>query len=437
MDEQRLEEVLRAGPPDERPHRQGALARGLAERERRPAAGTFRVVLRPQPWPAYTGLFAVVVAIGLVAVLALANLPGPAASPPPSPTTSATPSQSLVPGRGAPAALIDRWVGTTRAIAGLAAPATRAILDIRGGGFRFDAGPGLPANLLDSSVTAVSDDVLRLVANTAAGGCQPFDEGTYRWSLSPRATTLTIEPLEDACPARGAAITGTWTHTACRLAESDCLGVVEAGSYTSTEFDPLGTGVAGQLTYTVPEGWANTNDFRNSYSIRPRSDYESDPSYDGNDTASGIYVYAASLPVSQPADCAAVQAPGVEIDAESMAAYFASLDALDVTDLGSMEIDGRPARVLDLTLNPSYVTPCPFSNGEPFRSLTMSAELGADGGVSGLGAAGRVRMYLLDAAPGRVTTIWIEVERSRFDALLAEAAPIVEGLEFAEPPPGT
>lgn len=432
MDERRIEDALRAGPPDERPHRQGALARALAERESAASAGAYRVVLRPQPWPAFMGLLAVVIAIAIASAVLFSKAPEPAATPAPSPTPTTTPSQSLVPGRGAPAVLVDRWVGTTRPIAGLATPATRAILDIRGGGFRFDAGEGQPDNLLDSSITPAAENVLRFVATTSAGGCVPFDAGTYRWSLSPEATNLTLELLEDACAARGAAIAGTWTHTACRLAESDCLGVVEAGTYASTEFDPLGTGVAGQLTFTVPDGWANTGDFGNSYSLRPRADYVSDPSFDGNDSVSGIYVFAASLPVSQPADCAAVPAPGVAITAEAMATYFANLEALDVTDLGAVEIDGRPARVLDFTLDPAYGTACPFSNGEPFRSLVMSADLGPGAGVWGLGAAGRQRVYLLDAAPGRVTTIWIEVERPRFDALLEKAAPIVEALRFKE-----
>ena len=170
MIDESIEAALRAGPPDERPHRQGALERGIAARSAtgdRPPG--FRVTVRSPGSPAPALLLAAAVAVVVIAliggVLGSAR-PAPTLSPTSSPYPGATasPSGNLSPSRGAPAQLVDRWVGPVRPIPGLAKPPTRALLDILGVGFSFDAGPGQPNDLLASSVTQVGTDGLRLTA---------------------------------------------------------------------------------------------------------------------------------------------------------------------------------------------------------------------------------------------------------------------------------
>ena len=431
MDEERIEQALRAGPPDERPHRQGALARGLADRERQATEGaTFRVRLRPQSAP--TGMLLLAAAVGIAMLALVIGVVGTSPGPRPTAVPTASPTQPAV---GAPTKLVDRWVGPTRTIPGLAKPATRTILDIQGAAFRVYAGPDQPADLFSAAVNAPAADELRLTASSPTEGCAPFDEGTYRWSLSPGGTTLTLSLINDVCAARAAILPGSWIHTACREATRDCLGPLEAGTYRSTDLDLFHSGHAGQLTYTVPDGWANTIDHEVNYAIRPSAEYLADPGADGNDTVGGVYLFAGSIAVEQPADCSAVPATGVSASAEAIAEHIASLGGLMVVDRGSTVIDGRQARVLDVNLDAAYRTPCPWSGGEPFRSLIMFADLGRDGGVLGVAPGERARILFVDVGPGRVASIWIDGDAATFDERVRDATAIVESLQFQDPAP--
>jgi hypothetical protein len=396
------------------------------------------VTLRPQPIHALPWIFGAIAIVALLAgILVVGSAPVPTASPSPTPGSSSTPTST--PGttpstgaRGAPPELVDRWVGPVRTIPNLEKPATRAVLEISGVGLRLDVGAGQPADVLSSAVAQGGSDVLRLTTQTPTHGCQAFEEGTYRWSLSPGKTRLTLSLVSDDCGERAAVLPGTWVHTACRDATQDCLGPMEAGTYPSTEFDAFHEGRAGQATVTVPDGWANTGDHRTNYFLRPTPDYLDDPGSDGNDTTSGIYLWAATLAVDQPADCSAVPAAGIDASADAIARHLAGLAGLIVRDGGSVDLGGRSARVLDLSLDPSLTTPCPWSGGAAFQSEIMFADLGLDGGVWGLGRGDRQRVFLVDVAPKRVVSIWIEAPDDRFDALLPVAMPIVQSLRFVD-----
>ena len=446
IDDQRIEQALRAGPPDERPHRQGALERGLAARQATADVQPgFQITVRspgsrsPALFLAATVAIAIIV-IGLIGGILGSPGPAPTSKPPASAVSSSSPtattSASQSTSRGAPVQLVDRWVGPLRPVPGLAKAPTRAVLDILGAGFRFDGGPDQPKDLLASSVTQPAPDVLGLTALSPTEGCRPFDEGTYRWSLSPGGTQLTVQVITDACAARAAALPGTWTHTDCREAGTDCLGPVEAGTYRSTDFDPFGTRASGQLTYALPDGWANSIDHPINYALRPSADYRADPGFDGNDTLGGIYFWAGTVAVDQPADCAAMPAKGVDVSASAIADHIAHLDGISVVDQGTRQVAGRTAHVLDLRLDQAYNTACPWSNGDPFRSLIMFADAGRDGGVQGLAPGEKARILFVDVAPGRVLSIWIDGDADRFDALVRDTAPILDSLELISPPAG-
>ena len=443
MDEERIEDALRAGPVDEPPHRPGALGRALAERDAVEAAGRFRVRLRPQSAAVSSLAVAMALVLLVAGVVVIGRLGQSAGSPvtsvPPTtpPTTSPpTPTSSAsVAGGGAPPELIDRWAGAVKPISALASPATRAFLDIQGAGLRFDGGPGEPRNLFASEVAAVGANTFVLTATTPTTGCQPFDKGTYTWSLSPEGVTLTLDAVDDQCSARAAALSGSWTHTACRDATHDCFGVLEPGTYSSIEFDPFGTQSVGQLTYTVATGWSNSADYATNYFLRPSADYLADPGFDGGDTVSGIYVWAGTVAADQPADCAAIPAPGVERTADAIAAHLGSMSGVIAVDRGTVTIGDRSARELDISIDPAFTAACPWSNGEPFRSLIMFADLGEAGGVWGTIRDTRQRVLLVDVAPSRVASIWVDGPTDGYDTLLANAMPIVETMQFADRTP--
>ncbi len=439
MDEHRIEDALRAGPPDERPHRAGALARGLAARDSQPAEGsTFRVTLRDQSPRLSTFLIvAVVVFVVLSLVVAVVGT-SPRRTPVPTLGTPSATASNASPDEPRSGLRRTGPAGGSMGRPGTNDPDRRRARNARGrrhprGRPPVRRGSGQPRTLFASSVTQAAPDVLRLTALSPNLGCRPFDEGTYRWALSPGGTTMTLTALADACTARLAALPGTWTHTACREAAQDCLGPLEAGTYRSTEFDGTLAGSTGQLSYTVADGWANTSDHAINYALRPATDYANDPGFDGNDTVSGVYVWAGTLAADQPPDCSAVPANGVATTADAIADHIAHLDGLDVVDRGSTIISGRAARVLDVALDPAYTRPCPWSGGSAFRSLILFADAGADGGVQGLASGERARIVFVDVAPGRVSSIWIDGPAERFDTLVRDATPIVETFQFEGP----
>ena len=199
MDERRIEKALRSGPTDEPRHRPGALERGLEARgdEAPPGEAYFSVRLRPRPRPVSASFWTAAVALVAIAVLGgllILGCPGPADSgPTPSPSPSTSPSTRPAPSSpfpttalGAPAALIDRWFGTTREIPGAQTQPARSILEIQGASAWFDGGPGERPRLFASSVDQLGPDLLRFTAQTDAG-CDPFEQGVYQWQSARRA----------------------------------------------------------------------------------------------------------------------------------------------------------------------------------------------------------------------------------------------------------
>lgn len=196
--------------------------------------------------------------------------PAPASSTSPTPTASAVAVLSPAPfAAQVPAALRYTWIGQPRAIAGM--PASDR--------FRFVVGPsslsfpndGLSAAVLKSDVAAPEPGRLQLVSTDSSAGCTPGDTGTYRWTLSPGGSRLTVDVDQDACHVRAEALAGDWIRVACIDPLGGCFGNLEAGTYPSQYIGPkLGVGENwtpnfGALSYTVPDGWANAGDFPSTF----------------------------------------------------------------------------------------------------------------------------------------------------------------------------
>ena len=86
----------------------------------------------------------------------------------------------------------------------------------------------------DSDLVATDADTIEMTLVGDVLDCVDGAVGSYRWSLSPQATTLTLTADDDECAARQAALEGQWTHTACKLEGRNCLGIVEAGTSALT-----------------------------------------------------------------------------------------------------------------------------------------------------------------------------------------------------------
>ena len=230
---------------------------------------------------------AVVTLAALVGFTFLNNQIGTEPTPTPNPSESA--SGPL------PAGLNHPFIGEPRSIPGLTSDPAAAILNFDGTTFRFGTGQ---RDILISEAAVTDSGQLILTTVVTRDGCNAGDEGLYDFSFSPGASHMTITGTDD-CAARLAALVGTWQTSDCRNEDNFCLGNLEAGSYSSQYFEPRPLGAwaprFGALTFTVPEGWAATNDFPENYSLETQAAYATDtPGADGcSDCPDGIGVWAA------------------------------------------------------------------------------------------------------------------------------------------------
>jgi hypothetical protein len=386
---------------------------------------------------------AIIVVIGAGAVLlgrptaSTVGAPSPIPSVIPSavPAASATTAPSASTGAQLPPALQYHWISAPRVIP------------------QDGSQPVLPLLFVAPSTIAVSLDLGRVeLASTASVGgpgtltltlndgqiCPVGAAGAYAWSLSPDGLSLTLTATHDACGIRAAAFAGTWTRSACRDQNDTCLGAVPAGTYSSTFLDLRSAsadlrpwGAYGQLRYTLPAGWANPSDYPQNFTLMPAADYAG-PVGDPNGSAThGIYVYSRATAMADTASCASQEAPGVGTTADALAAWMASRPGVVATKPTPMMVGGYPGMVLDIRMAPSRTKVCPGDSG-PSMPLLMGPSGAIDSWSLGIGANERWRVVLIDLGVGKTVVIVVgdNSTPSRFDALIAQAMPIVTTFQF-------
>jgi hypothetical protein len=328
------------------------------------------------------------------------------------------------------AELVDRWVGPPRTIGNLGTGTSAAFLDISDDFLMMETGISDNPKAFGSAISVESDDTVSLTLAGSLLECQDGATGRYTWKLSPQATTLTLTALDDACDSRRAAIEGEWTHTACRLAGRDCLGPVEAGTYSTNRWNPYGEFTYGQATFTLPDGWAVTYDSQAALFLGLASDYAANadpPPY-------GIRAWADVAPVMQtPSDCDdfarvdSTVAPG----ATAIADWMAALPTLTTTR-STMMLGDLKAEVVDADILDGQAV-CGMGN-----LLVASRTSKPDPFAYGMTATQHIRVILVDVLPGRTVAMFIDDEaRPGFDALAEVAMPIAESFRFSPVPPPT
>jgi hypothetical protein len=236
--------------------------------------------------------------------------------------------------------------------------------------------------------------------------------------------------VEDACGARRAAIEGRWTHTACRLEGRDCLGPVEAGTYATNRWNPYGGFTYGQVTFTLPDGWAVTYDSQAALFIGLASDYASSP----DPTPWGLRAWADVAPAKQgPASCseAAPADTTVAPGAAAIADWMADLPYLTTTR-STLQLGDLTAEVVDAEIVDGQA-PCDW-----VTELVVSRTSKPDPFAYGIIDGQHMRIVLVDVLPGRTVAIFMDDEaHPGFGALEEVAMPIVESFVFSATPPST
>jgi hypothetical protein len=320
-----------------------------------------------------------------------------------------------------PATLVDRWVGAPKPVGTLGAGTKAAFVEIDGQYLVYNTGIDNNPKAFDSKITAETANTFRLTLSTDTESCRAGDVGHYRWSLSPGRTTLTVKAVDDVCDLRAETITGKWDHTACNEHGKDCLGVVEAGTYSTNRFIPYDQFTYGQLTYTVPDGWAIANDSQAALFLRRASDYTNN-----KDSFYGISAWADVAAAKQ--DCSDQPDSTIGAGAANIAAWMESLPDVVATQT-TIEINGLPAEVVDVHIAPNATT-C-----QGFVSLIASRTSKPDPFNFGVFGDQQMRVVLIDIAPQRTVAVFIDdALEHRYDELAAVAMPIIESFTFTPTP---
>jgi hypothetical protein len=353
-------------------------------------------------------------------------------APTSSPTTTAAAT-------GVPTELLDRWVGPPRDLGILGTGDAAAFVVIDDTYLELETGNADNPKVYSSSIAADGDDTIVLTLLSDWDDCRRGDAGHYRWAITPGGSTLTLTAVDDACPARGDAIDGAWWHTGCNDPTRNCLGVIEAGTYATNRFNPFGEFTYGQLTYTVPDGWANSYDSQGSFFLEPADGYEG---------ANDVHPQLAVWPdITAPIQCTIDPDHGVALGASNLADWIEALPQVAV-ERTQIEIGGLPAEQLDIRIV-SDEGLCDEQLGWNGLVLTTSRDY-PEPDAYGILAGQTMRLILVDTAPERTVAIYIDdsdngtsVELDPagndigFEPLAAELMPIIESFRFSPTPPPT
>jgi hypothetical protein len=185
----------------------------------------------------------------------------------------------------------------------------------------------------------------------------------------------------------------------------NCLGPIPAGTYTTTTFQP-------SITYTVADGWINGEDLPGNFLLQ----LDGDPRY------VGIY-----RNIAAPFECEEHPDPDVDRSVEAISNWLTSHPGLVTTEPQAISIGGLDGVYVDISLDPSWTTTCPYSGGEPIVPFIIG------GGPSSLHhvilPGFQERLYLLEADGGNVA-IEVGPEGDSLPEYLELVEPIIDSLQF-------
>jgi hypothetical protein len=426
MDDRRIEAALRAGRPDE-PQYRGDISELLRSRATSPGQPdqigdgvdvVTRQPHRPQRWAAFVGAAAaaVLLLVGLATIARRdtppsASIPTTTSDAPTSTTSSTAPS---TPG-ALPRELIDRWVGATPAAVSTPNPSAPAFLVFTLDQVTLEHLSGGIVNDFISDVEVAGPGELVLTLTGQIGRCVAGATGDYRWTVSAQTTTLTLEAIDDECPERAAALAGTWTHTACPTRGNDCLGLLEAGTYRSVNFDPFDTDSYGQVTYTVPDGWTSTFDDKGRLELLPP---------DANEQGThGVFLFSDVAPTT--ADCLAT--PLATVGKPAIADAITTTPGL-VTSTAVTAVGGYEAQAIDIT-----ATDLDCDGEQPLLASRPGAETSW---TLTIGEGQQMRIVLVDVADDRTLALVISSDHStsEYAALLDASTAVIDSMVFSDTP---
>ena len=215
--------------------------------------------------------------------------------------TPPAPSQSAAAG-ALPEALVHPFLGGDRAMPD-GSTVQNVQLEFTSDALAIWQEGGVGDPVLSSSATTTDAGDLRVQLTAAGLGCNAGDVGVYTLSFTSSDSMLTIDSESDDCAPRAALMAGTWLRSDCLNPENWCLGPLGSGQFASQYLEPHDDGrrVFGALTYTVPDGWANFDDWPERYRLVHAADYLASSPPERCDDCDQISLWVARR--AAPEDC--------------------------------------------------------------------------------------------------------------------------------------
>jgi hypothetical protein len=349
---------------------------------------------------------------------------------------TSTPGLAVSPGGPVPDALRHSWQRPYAVTPGLDSWGT-GFLTLTSGVMDFGPAPGPEASR--SAITAAGPAALVVTATAETQRCAIGDIGRYGWTLEGQATVMTLVAINaDACSSREEALAGSWVRSDLpRIEEGE--PTLPPGTYRTAAFNPLDrTGVSGQLSFTVAEGWKVKIDEPASFLLHHL------PISSARQPGADVFISLFARPrlaadFVEGETCGRYsEAPGVGHGVDDLVSAILARPGVVSTPPTAVTIGGYEGRMLDLHLAPSWTGACIAPEG-PIVGMAILVEAGAVmGPAAGIGPDHAFRLILLDLTKGRTMAVVVfsgEPDTSPFEEQIAEAMPIIESFEFHPPTP--
>lgn len=391
-------------------------------KQSRPLPGLARFPTMNNQFRIAVAAAAIVVATAIGIGIFMNNNVGPAPEPAPSPSTSAGAAD-------VPVELQHHFLGPAHANPEINVR-DGALLEITRNTMAYDGGFG--RTLLSTASVAGPGQIRFLTTPVSGLECPPDSVGLYPYALSTGGSLLTISEGTDGCPARAAAVVGEWQVVRCKSADNDCLGDLEAGSYSSSFFEPRpDTQWAprfGAMTFTVPEGWANYVDAPDSFGLTTQEAYASVPGdecFDCPGTRDAITVLGD--PGAATLDCAETNVEGV-VSRSDLVGWLTTHPGLEHSTPVEGELNGMPATSLDIQPRSDWTGMCDAEN----RFVAVPVFYRLDSYHWALPMGDRWHLIIVELGGAHILAIVTDSDPDNLEAFVAEVTPIIDS--FAFPP---
>jgi hypothetical protein len=194
----------------------------------------------------------------------------------------------------------------------------------------------------------------------------------------------------------------------------------------------------GGLTYTVPDGWANSQDWPSTFTLTPSSSYaHEDASGPPDGVRHEIHLFTEPAANVQDAACDNKPDPAVGRTPAALMTWLTRQPSLTATTPIPITIGGQSGLTVELSLRNSWSTSCP-GDSNPEVALFGPSATPVDGWGFGIGKGERERLILLDLGGGHVIGIALDDAPpagapTGFQPLVDASMPVIQSFRFGGP----